>query len=157
MILGREEFQSGIKTISSSAGHAEISGWRVTVVDTPGWSLFGLANPEQVRKEIIRSPSLCPERSKVTFILTVPVGSFKEKERKAVENYLGTLGNDVWRSTMVLFTYGDMLTEKTIYNYIKKKGEPLEWVLDRCHHRYYMCDTGDKSQVNRLLQMVKKL
>uniref|UniRef100_A0A3P9P4R1 AIG1-type G domain-containing protein n=1 Tax=Poecilia reticulata TaxID=8081 RepID=A0A3P9P4R1_POERE len=41
MILGREEFQRDKKTVQCEAGHAEISGWSVTVVDTPGWSLFG--------------------------------------------------------------------------------------------------------------------
>uniref|UniRef100_A0A3B5L840 AIG1-type G domain-containing protein n=1 Tax=Xiphophorus couchianus TaxID=32473 RepID=A0A3B5L840_9TELE len=60
MILGREEFQRDKKTVQCDAGHAEISGWSVTVVDTPGWSLFGQAKPTQVRREILRSPSFCP-------------------------------------------------------------------------------------------------
>ena len=159
MILDRDEFQSGTKTISCSASHAEVSDWLVTVVDTPGWSLFGLANPELVRKEIIRSPSLCPVRSKVIFILAVPVGSFREKDRRAVEMYLRTLGDNVWRRTTVLFTYGDTLTGKTIDSNIKRNGEPLQWVLDRCDHRYYVCDTnaGDRAQVNRILRKAEIL
>jgi len=159
MILDREEFQSEIKTIQCSSGHAEISGWPVTVVDTPGWSLFGLANPEQVRSEIIQSPSLCPAWSEVRFLLAVPIGSFREKDRGAVETYLSVLGDHVWSSTIVLFTYKDALRGRTIENYIKKKGEPLQWVLDRCDYRHYVFDTctGSKTQVNQLLEMVEKL
>uniref|UniRef100_A0A3B4T336 AIG1-type G domain-containing protein n=1 Tax=Seriola dumerili TaxID=41447 RepID=A0A3B4T336_SERDU len=75
LILDREEFQTNTKTTRCSVGHREVSGWSVTVVDTPGWSLFGLANPEQVRTEISLSPSLCPVRSRVVFLLAVPVDS----------------------------------------------------------------------------------
>ncbi|XP_037630523.1 GTPase IMAP family member 8-like isoform X1 [Sebastes umbrosus] len=159
MILDSEEFQVNVKTIRCSVGHGEVSGWPVTVVDTPGWSLFGLANPKQVRMEISRSSCLCPERSKVSFVLAVPVGSFREKDRRAMEMFLSVLGNDVWRSTVVLFTYGGELRGRTVEKHVEQKGEPLRWVLDRCGHRHQVLDTntGDKSQVKQLLEMVEKL
>ncbi|KAK5617044.1 hypothetical protein CRENBAI_016528 [Crenichthys baileyi] len=158
MILGREEFQTDTKTVRCSAGQAQISGWSVTVVDTPGWSLFAQANPEQVKREILQSPSFCPAGSKVMFLLAVPVDSFAEKDRKAVETYLSVLGDKVWRSTVVLFTYGDMLKERTIESYIRKKGESLQWVLDLCDHRHHVCDanTSDTTQVEQLLEMVER-
>ncbi|XP_041850393.1 GTPase IMAP family member 8-like [Melanotaenia boesemani] len=159
MILNREQFQRGIKTTSSSAGHAEISGRSVTVVDTPGWSLFGLANPEQVRKGILQSPSLCPTGSRKTFLLVIPVDSFKEKDRRAIETNLSVLGDEVWRCTMVLFTFGEELRGSTVEKYIKNKGEPLRWVLERCGCHYHVCDTQkkDKEQVNQLLGLVEKM
>ncbi|XP_035536051.1 GTPase IMAP family member 8-like [Morone saxatilis] len=159
MILDREEFQITRKTTRCSVGHGKVSGRPVTVVDTPGWSLFGLANPEQVRTEISRSPSLCPVRSKVCFLLAVPVGSFKERDRRAVETYLSTLGDDVWTRTVVLFTYGEELRGRTVERHIEEKGEPLQWVLDRCGLRHHVFDTntGDDTQVNRLLEMVEHL
>lgn len=121
MILDREEFQIGIKTTRCSAGHGTVSGRPVTVVDTPGWSLFGLANPKQVRTEISRSPSLCQVRSKVSFLLAVPVDSFREKDRRAVETNPSILGNDVWRSTVVLFTYGEELRGRTVDEHLRKR------------------------------------
>lgn len=159
MILDREEFQINIKTTKCSAGRGIVSGRPVTVVDTPGWSLFCLANPEQVRMEISRSPSLCPVRSKVSFLLAVPVDSFREKDRRAVEMYLSILGNDVWRSTVLLFTYGGELRGRTVEKHLKEKGEPLQWVLDRCGRRYHVFDTntGGDTQVNQLLEMVEQL
>ncbi|KAI3354479.1 hypothetical protein L3Q82_018991 [Scortum barcoo] len=159
MILDREEFQVNIKTTRCSVGQGTVSGRTVTVVDTPGWSLFGLANPEEVRKEISRSSSLCPSRSKVLFLLAVPVGPFKEKDRRAVETYLSILGTDVWGSMVVLFTYGQELRGRTVEKHLKAKGEPLQWVLDRCGRRHHVFDTntGDNIQVNKLMEIVEQL
>ncbi|KAM9359112.1 GTPase IMAP family member 8-like [Symphorus nematophorus] len=159
MILDKEEFHVNTKTTRCSVGQGTVSGWPVTVVDTPGWSLFGLASAEQVRMEIGRSPSLCPVRSRVSFLLAVPVGSFKEKDRRAVETYLGVLGSDVWRRTVVLFTYGEELRGRAVEKHVEEKGEPLRWLLDRCGHRHHVFgrNTGDDIQVNQLLQMVQQL
>lgn len=159
MILDREEFQTDTKTLRSSAGHGIVSGWSVTVVDTPGWSLFGLASPQQVVREISRSLHLCPARSEVAFLLAVPVDSFGEKDRRAVERYLSVLGNGVWRSTVVLFTYGEELRGKTVEKHIEGQGQPLHWVLDRCGHRHHVLhiNTGEETEVTQLLEMVERL
>ncbi|XP_028429486.1 GTPase IMAP family member 8 isoform X2 [Perca flavescens] len=159
MILDRGVFQVDKKTTICSVSHGEVSGRPVTVVDTPGWSLFGLANPKQVRTEISRSLSLCPVRGKVSFVLAVPVGSFREKDRRAVEMYLSILGNDVWRTTVVLFTYGEELRGRTVEKHIEQSGEPLQWLLDRCGHRHQVLDTNtaDETQVSQLLEMVEQL
>ncbi|KAI4815929.1 hypothetical protein KUCAC02_006052 [Chaenocephalus aceratus] len=159
VILDSEEFQTDTKTTRCSVRHGEVSGWPVIVVDSPGWSLFGLANSKQVRTEISRSPSLCPVWSKVMFILTVPVGSFREKDRRAVEMHLSLLGQDVWRSTVVLFTYGEELRGKTVESHIEQSGEPLQWLLGRCgqRHQVFCTNTGDRTQVQQLLHMVEQL
>ncbi|XP_071327678.1 GTPase IMAP family member 8-like [Trachinotus anak] len=157
LILDREEFQTNTKTTRCSVGHGEVSGWAVTVVDTPGWSLFNLSNPDQVRTEMRQSLSLCPVGSRVAFLLAVPVDSFREKDRRAVETYLSVLGNNVWRSTVVLFTYEEELRGKTIEEHIEKKGKKLQWLLDRCSHRHHVFHTGDETEVRQLLEVVERL
>lgn len=159
IILDREQFQVDLKTQRCSVGHGNISGWAVTVVDTPGWSLFSLASPEEVRQEIRQSPSLCPVRSKVTFLLAVPVDSFRDRDRRAVETHLSVLGTDVWSRTVVLFTYGEELRGKTVESYVQKKGQPLQWVLDRCGRRHHVFteNMSDKTQVHQLLEEVQRL
>lgn len=129
------------------------------MVDTPGWSLFGLSNAKQVRIEICLSPVFCPMKNKMCFLLVVPVDSFKEKDRRAVEKHLSILGDDVWKSTVVLFTYGEELRGRSIEEHIKEKGEPLQWVLDRCGHRYHVfaVNAGSDNKVYKLLQMVEQL
>ncbi len=159
MILNRKEFQINTNARRCSVGHGRVSAWSVTVVDTPGWSLFGFSDPRQVKMEISQSVSLCAAKSKVCFLLAVPVDSFKERDRRAMEEHLSVLGDDMWKSAIVLFTYGEELRGKPVEKYIKKKGEPLQWVLDRCGHRHHVFDTnkGNENQVIQLLQMVEQL
>lgn len=128
------------------------------MVDTPGWSLFGLANSKEVRAEVRRSPSLCPQRSRVSFLLAVPVGPFGEKDRRAVEKNLGVLGSQVWGSTAVLFTFGEELRGRKVEEHVEESGRPLQWLLDRCGRRYRVLDTrtGDGG-VDQLLEMVEQL
>ena len=157
MILDSGVFN--IKTNECFVGHGEVLGLPVTVVDTPGWSLFCLANPGHVRAEMSRSPSLCPQGSKLAFVLAVPVDSFREKDRRAIEEYLSVLGQEVWRRTVVLFTYGEQLKRRTLESYIKEKGEPLQWVLGRCGYRHCILDTNtaEDTHVAQLLEMVERL
>ncbi|XP_062275136.1 GTPase IMAP family member 4-like isoform X2 [Scomber scombrus] len=156
MILDSGEFK---KTNRCSVGQREVLGWSVTVVDTPGWSQFCLADPGQVRTAISQSPSLCPKGNKVAFVLAVPVDSFREKDRRAIEEYLSILGQEVWRRTVVLFTYGEQLKKRTLEWYIEKMGEPLQWVLGRCGYRHFILDTNtaEDTHVAQLLEMVERL
>ncbi|CAL8350309.1 unnamed protein product [Lota lota] len=156
-ILGTTEFQSGRKTVTCAVGNGKVLQWPVTVVDTPGWSLYGLAKSEQVRQQIQQSSLLCPRKRKVGFLLTIPVDFFKEKDRRAIEENLAVLGNAVWRRTAVLFTYGCELGGRTIEELIMN-GEPLRWVVERCSHRHCVIDNnkGDETQVSRLLEMVER-
>lgn len=130
------------------------------MVDTPGWSLYGLSNPKQVRLEMRGSASLYPYGVVSMFLMAIPIDSFTEEDRRAVEKYLSVLGEGVWRSTMVLFTYGDELRGRTIEEHIEETGEPLRGLLGKCGHRYHVLDNnikGDLTQVIELLQMVEQL
>ncbi|KAJ8358324.1 hypothetical protein AAFF_G00014600, partial [Aldrovandia affinis] len=61
-ILGREEFESGIKTAQCVKRQGKVAGRQVTVVDTPGWwSTSSVKDTRELDKqEIVRSVSLCP-------------------------------------------------------------------------------------------------
>ncbi|KAM6987391.1 GTPase IMAP family member 8-like [Tautogolabrus adspersus] len=158
IILDREEFQVHQygRTTRCSVGHGIVSGRAVTVVDTPGWSLYGLAKARKLVRELNQSTSLCPEGSKVTFLLAIPVDSFVEKDRRAVEEFVSTLGDDVWRRTVVVFTFGEELRGTTLEKHVEEKGEPLQEVLKKCGHRHvvFSTETKDVTQVKRLLQIV---
>lgn len=153
-ILDQEEFEAGVKTSKCRVAQRLVSGRSVTVVDTPGWSLFYLARPEQVRTEISQSPHLCPQWSKVVFLLVVPLDSFSERDRQATETYLSVLGEDMWRSSVVVFTYGDELRGETVEGYVEREGRPLQWLLDRCGRRHHVFLNRDAAEVHQLLETV---
>ena len=104
-----------------------------------------------------QSSLLCPRKSKVWFLLTIPIDFFKEQDRRALEENLAVLGNSVWRRTAVLFTSGCKLVGRTFEEQIKAKGEPLHWVVERCSHKHCVFDNKrDETQVSRLLEMVER-
>ncbi|XP_068440449.1 GTPase IMAP family member 4-like [Clinocottus analis] len=155
-ILDRDEFRVDVKTTQCCAGRGEVSGRTVTVVDSPGWSRFGLADPKEVRLEIGRSPSLCPEGVRPRFLLAVPVDSFGEADRSALEAHVGVLGPAAWRCAAVLFTYAEQLGGRRPERHVEREGRPLQRLLDRCGGWYHVLDhTG--GSVERLLEMMERL
>lgn len=159
IILDKAQFKSTFKTSCCTVGQGVVSGTSVTVVSTPGWSLFGLAKAEKVKSEIRQSPSLCFKGSKVVFLLALPIDSFEEKDRAAVEMYLSVLGSDVWSKVLVLFTYGDELRDMAIEEHVTRQGPALLWVMQRCEYRHHVIDTNkpDHEQVLQLIDKARRL
>ncbi|XP_056270892.1 GTPase IMAP family member 8-like isoform X2 [Pseudoliparis swirei] len=162
-ILGKERFECGrTRTTQTEVRHAKAQGRRLLVVDAPGWSrsLSLTEIPEGDKRRFKLNASRCPPGPHA-FLLVVPVDSaFSVKNRRTVEEHMKLLGERVWRHTVVLFTCGDFLGEKTIEQHIESEGESLRWLTERCWNRYHVFDNkdrGDGGQVRRLLQMVDEV
>lgn len=159
LILGRSEFEHGKKTTRCVRRFGWVDGVRLAVVDTPGWSLFGLADTKQVKQEILRSVMLAPSGC-LLFLLVIPVDSFSKRDGRAIEKYVGVLGDAVWSHALVLFTWGDELRGNNIEKHIEKKGEPLQKILRKCGHRYHVVNNKcpeDYTQVTELLNILKRM
>ncbi|XP_043115347.1 GTPase IMAP family member 4 [Puntigrus tetrazona] len=159
VLLGRSEFEPGKKTTRCVRRFGWVEGSRLAVLDTPGWSLFGLADAGSVKREILRSVMLAPPGCLV-FLLVIPVDSFSKRDGRAVEKYLGVLGGMVWTRTLVLFTWGDELKGGAIEKHIQKEGEPLREILRKCGHRYHVVNNKcleDFNQVTELLNILKQM
>lgn len=158
-ILGRTEFEAGVTTSQAVKKHGWVDGTRVVVVDTPGWSMLGLANAEQVRQELLRSEMLTSVGFRA-FLLVIPVDVFSKRDCQAVLEYLSILGYEIWKHTMVLFTWGDELRGKSIEKHIKKSGKYLQKILEMCHFRYHVFDnyaTDSYYQVSQLIHTVMQM
>ncbi|XP_015214994.2 GTPase IMAP family member 8-like [Lepisosteus oculatus] len=159
-ILGCEEFDNDTETEECQTGQGEIAGRKVTVVDTPGWQwLSTQATPEEVKQEIRRSVYLCPPGPHI-FLLLVPVYLFTDKHRKAVEEHLELLGESAWSQTILVFSRGDWLGNRTIEQHIEKAGEDLQAVIEKCGKRYHVLNnnnTGNRAQVEELLIKIEEM
>ncbi|KAJ8272331.1 hypothetical protein COCON_G00111900 [Conger conger] len=105
-ILGREEFESGIRTAQCVKRQGEVAGRQVTVVDTPGWWKVSVKDTAELDKqEIVRSVSLCPPGPCALFLVIDVSLAFSDTERTSVVEHLELLSERVWRHTIVLFTW----------------------------------------------------
>ncbi|CAM4662379.1 unnamed protein product [Leuciscus chuanchicus] len=158
-ILGGEAFISDTcqKSITKDCQKetAKINGRHVTVIDTPGLFDTELTN-EEIKREISNSISMILPGPHVLLLL-IPVGRFTQEEATAVKIIKETFGENSLKYTMVLFTRGDDLKNKTIEKWLGNPEPALKNLIEACGNRYHVFNnnqTGDRTQVSDLLQKI---
>jgi len=161
-ILGREAFKSEQSfesvTNESQRESSEINGRHVTVIDTPGLFDTELTN-EEIQREISNCISMILPGPHV-FLLLIPLGRFTKHEETSVKIIQETFGEKSSMFTMVLFTRGDDLKNKTIEQCLGKPGSPLMNLIEACGNRYHVFNnnqTGDRTQVSDLLEKIDNM
>ncbi|XP_062324349.1 GTPase IMAP family member 8-like [Osmerus eperlanus] len=122
------------------------------VIESPGWDTD---SSEQLREHGL---SLCSPGPHV-FLLVVPLSSsFSERDRRALEEHMKVLGERVWRYTLVLFTWGYWLGDRAIEQHIQGEGEALQWLVEKCGHRYHVLqNTEDIADVTVLIEKIEEM
>ncbi|XP_052395585.1 GTPase IMAP family member 8-like [Carassius gibelio] len=158
-ILGRNAFKAEASfesvTKESQRESCEINGRRVTVIDTPGLFDTELSN-EEIQREIRHCISMILPGPHV-FLLLLPLGRFTKHEEASVEIIQETFGEKSLMYTMVLFTRGDDLKNRTIDQCLGKPGSPLMKLIEACGNRFHVFNnnqTEDRTQVTDLLQKI---
>ncbi|KAF5901802.1 GTPase IMAP family member 4-like, partial [Clarias magur] len=157
-ILGYEEFRLERAAEFSVKRDAERLGRKLTVVDTPGW-FSAQTTPAAYQQEMTRSLAMCPPGPHA-FLLVVPVGMFTEIDRVRIEENLVLFGEAVWRHTIVVFTWAEVLKNMPIERHIRRQGGALQWVLDKCKKRYHVINNdafGEHTQVPQLIEKLEKM
>ncbi|TRY95723.1 hypothetical protein DNTS_022123 [Danionella cerebrum] len=159
-ILGRNAFKADTSqesvTKESLKETAEVNGRLVTVIDTPGVFDTELSNEEIVREfgncisMILPGPHV--------FLVVLNLGQrFTQEESKSVEIIQETFGEHSLMYTIVLFTRGDFLRNKSIEQCLGKPGSPLMKLIETCGNRFHVFNnnlTGDRQQVCDLLEKI---
>ncbi|XDV12104.1 hypothetical protein PO909_000840 [Leuciscus waleckii] len=159
-ILGREAFTAETSqesvTKESQRETSDINGRHVTVIDTPGLFDTELTN-EEIQREISNCISMILPGPHV-FIIVLNLGQrFTREEATSVKIIQETFGEKSLMFTMVLFTRGDYLKDKTIEQCLGKPGSPLMNLIEACGNRYHVFNnnqTGDRTQVSDLLEKI---
>ncbi|XP_073688642.1 GTPase IMAP family member 4 [Garra rufa] len=165
-ILGKKAFDEvGVKTRMSFACQGPVREQQVLVVDTPGWEWFNVNGPSasvwSVKKEIMRSMSLCQPGAHA-LLLVVPLSfSFSQRERRAVEEHVELFGPEAWNYSLVLFTILDrkQLRGSTLKQEVELNVE-LNRLVMKCGRRFHALYSNPKvgeDQVSRLLTKIKKM
>lgn len=157
-ILGREDFRLERAAEFCVRREAEAAGRRVVVVDTPGW-FSSQDTPPSYQQEIVKAASMCGPGPHA-FLLVIPVGMFSDVDRARVQEHMALFGERVWRHTLVVFTWAEVLKEISIQRYVRREGRQLQWVLERCGNRFLVINNniwGEHPQLARLLEAVEKM
>ncbi|KAL7840557.1 hypothetical protein AOLI_G00258800 [Acnodon oligacanthus] len=157
-ILGREEFHLERASEFSVKRETEVDGRKVTIVDTPGW-FSSQTTPTSYQQEMVRSVSMCSPGPHA-FLLVIPVGMFTETDRARIEENLALFGEDVWKHTLLVFTWAEVLRDRPIERHIRREGRELQWVVDKCKKRYHVINNqifGEHPQLPLLMEKVEKI
>ncbi|XP_042605299.1 golgin subfamily A member 6-like protein 6 isoform X3 [Cyprinus carpio] len=161
-VLGRKAFKAETSqesiTKECQRETSEINGRHITVIDTPG--LFDTElSIEETQREITNCISMILPGPHV-FIIVLNLGQqFTQEDAAAVEIIQEKFGEKSLMFTMVLFTRGDDLENKTIEEFLGKPGSALNQLIESCGNRYHVFnnETGDRTQVTDLLQKIDNM
>lgn len=151
-------FESGKPTEECVKRRADVDGRKVTVVDTPGWEWYYPLNstPNWVRRETLRSVSLCPSGPHAVLLVVRSCASVTENYISEIEEHLELLGKDIWEHTMLLFTRGDELGLVSMEQRILT-SPALQRLLQKCGDRYHVVDNRSKGDGTQVKELIRKL
>ncbi|XP_034721203.1 GTPase IMAP family member 9-like [Etheostoma cragini] len=159
-ILGRRYFESKFSATSMtdkcSKAKAEVDGQKVVVIDTPG--LFDTRWAQDKTNEDIKQCIRYSSPGPHVFLVVVKLGRFTEEEKQSVQKIQEIFGQDADKYSMVLFTYGDLLKDTTLEEFMKDSLD-LQGLVSRCNGEYYVFNNGleNRSQVTELLKKIRSI
>lgn len=138
---------------------ADVGGHKVTVVDTPGWEWYYPLNstPNWVRRETLRSMSLCLPGPHVVLLVVRSCASITEDYIQEIKEHLEPLGREVWEHTVLLFTRVDELGLTSMEHRILTSGPTLQRLLQMCGNRYHVLDNRNKGDAMQVKELIEKL
>ncbi|XP_062867333.1 GTPase IMAP family member 4 [Trichomycterus rosablanca] len=151
-----KDFRTQSPTEKCIMHQRKVDQYQVSIVDTPGWSSSSLESAVH----ILQSTSLCPPGPHAFILVLSARESFTNEDQQTLEALMKKFEDKVWRHTLLLFSHGSWLKDRSIEEYIECEGNGLEWLLNKCEGRYHVLDNydwGDKSQVKDLLEKINEM
>ncbi|XP_048028987.1 GTPase IMAP family member 8-like isoform X2 [Megalobrama amblycephala] len=140
---------------------SKVNDRKITVLDTPGWWKYFSCkfNPKFAQAAILESISQSQHMQfPHAMILVIPIDTaFNIEQKKIIEEYMAILGEEVWRHTIVLFTWGDRFTDISIEQHIESEGDALQWLIEKCRNRYHIFDNTDKKNRDQVTELLQKI
>lgn len=162
-ILGKLQFSVSHSRTTEycEMSHSMVAGRQLTVIDSPGWLYNHTLQEtcEMDKLEIESSMYLCPPGPHVVLLVVDLASAFNAMYQRAVQEHMTLFSDNVWEHTVVLFSRGDWLGEKTVEERIEsEKG--LQWLVEKCGNRYHVLNNmnqSDETQVTELLEKIEEM
>ncbi|KAM8773347.1 GTPase IMAP family member 8-like [Acanthopagrus schlegelii] len=161
-ILGRDAFVTDVSPSSvtrhSKKATSQLDERTVSVVDTPG--IFDTSITDTELKSEIEKCIMMSVPGPHVFLLVVRLNTrFTEEEKNAVKWITDNFGEEASKYTLVLFTRGDELQEKSIEAYLNQSPALKEFIR-RSTAGYFVFDNtcrGNRTQVADLFEKIDKI
>ncbi|XP_034025285.1 GTPase IMAP family member 9-like [Thalassophryne amazonica] len=159
-ILDREAFYSHLspESITSQCEKARgnVNGRTVVLIDTPG-----MYDTVLTKDKVISEVKMCVSLSAPgphAFLIVIKLDRFTEEEVRTVELLQRVFGEEAADYSLVLFTHGDRLRDKTVEDFFPKNRK-LHQLIRQCSGRYHVLNNTitDRQQVSNLLQKVDQM
>uniref|UniRef100_A0A3B3XR47 AIG1-type G domain-containing protein n=1 Tax=Poecilia mexicana TaxID=48701 RepID=A0A3B3XR47_9TELE len=143
-ILGKKMLnvneKSDRRTTHSEISHGVVEGRRLTVVDSPGWFYINTLQEtsEMDKLEIENSVNLCPPGPHAVLLVIPVMINIDESYLRSVQQHMSLFREEIWKHTLVLFTYGDWLGVKTVEERVWRHCMVLQELLEKCGNRYHV-------------------
>ncbi|MGH0138625.1 UNVERIFIED_CONTAM: hypothetical protein FKN15_029419 [Acipenser sinensis] len=158
-ILDRAVFGCSAAMEECEKRTGEVAGRQVTVVDTPG-----LLKTDQFKIERCVSLSAPGPHAFLLVIPVYPKGMIDTHRESVVKQYCKffdkvqqLFGERAVRNTMILFTCGDDLKDRTIEQYIEEAGDELRQRVEKCGNRYHVLNNKNRSDHTQVTQLLDKI
>lgn len=131
----------------------------VFIVDSPGIFDTSIDEEDQFKREIEKCIMLSVPGPHI-FLLVIRLDiRFTKEEKNAIKWIKDNFGEGASRYTLVLFTRGDMLMEKSIETYLERSPELRKFISD-CTAGYIVFDNTrmeNRTQVADLFEKIDKI
>uniref|UniRef100_A0A3P9BEL5 GTPase IMAP family member 8 n=1 Tax=Maylandia zebra TaxID=106582 RepID=A0A3P9BEL5_9CICH len=161
-ILNKMVFCSEMKlasiTVHCEKESAVVGDVPVDVIDTPGLFEKG-SNKEDIIREILQRLKL-QEPGPHVFAYVIPLGRLTQEDQDTHTLIEAKFGPRVWDYTIVLFTHGDRLEDKTINNIITESDENLRNFIRKCSGGFHVFNNKtpeDQKQVTTFMEKIETL
>ncbi|XP_029931109.1 GTPase IMAP family member 8-like [Myripristis murdjan] len=147
------------RTYKSVERQTQMGRWTVRLVDTPGWFMFSslTETPEMVKQEIADGVLLCAPGPHAIILTVCASIAFTEAHLRSIREHMSLLGADVWRHTIVLFTWCDTIGETTVEQFIESEGRALQWLLRKCGNRYHSFNVQKANETTQVEELLEKI
>ncbi|XP_036966023.1 GTPase IMAP family member 7-like [Acanthopagrus latus] len=161
-ILGRDAFGTDVSpssvTRNSKKATSQLDERTVSVVDTPG--IFDTSITDIELKSEIEQCIMMSVPGPHVFLLVVRLNArFTEEEKNTVKWITDNFGEKASKYTLVLFTRGDELQQKSIEDYLNESPALKEFIR-RSTAGYFVFDNtcrGNRTQVADLFEKIDKI
>ncbi|KAM9437355.1 GTPase IMAP family member 7-like [Salvelinus alpinus] len=157
-ILGQDVFHSALGFSSVTMKCQErtvlIGQNRVSVVDTPDF-FYATHTQEGLSSEIERCIHLS-DPGPHAFIFVLTLDTFTEQETDVVTAFEKCFGEVASRYTIIVFTHGDELNNRTIEELVVNNVKLSELIKER-GWRYHVLNNKDRANRNQVTELLEKI